>query len=67
MRTDEQLLTFEEVRQRLTVSESTLFRLMKDGALTPVRVSKRRITFRPADVERYLAERAQRTTGAETT
>lgn len=59
---DEQLLTFEEVRQRLTVSEATLKRMIKDRVLTPVRVSKRRIAFKPTDVAAYLAER----TGAET-
>lgn len=55
--TPEPLLTFEDVRKLLTVSESTLKRLIRDEELPVVRISARRIGFRPSDVTAYQEAR----------
>jgi excisionase family DNA binding protein len=48
------LLTLGEARVRLNVSESTLYRLRRHGAISDVRVGKRGIRIGPASVERYI-------------
>ncbi len=55
--TTENLISKAEAADRLGVSIRTLEGLMKDRALSFVRVAKRRIGFRPADVERFIEVR----------
>ena len=49
------LLTRREVGERLHVSESTLDRLARSGAITKIRVGKRAVRFDPLTVDAYLA------------
>lgn len=56
---DEPLLTVGEVAQVMRVSNMTVYRLIKSGQLSAVRVGKN-YRIRRRDVERYLTERAVR-------
>ena len=49
------LLTRKEAGERLHVSESTLDRLVRSGAIAKFRVSKRGVRIDPASVDAYLA------------
>ncbi len=53
-RTD-RLLTVDEMADLLHVSRPTLYRLIRIGALSPVRIG-RRFRFEPAEIRRYLDE-----------
>jgi excisionase family DNA binding protein len=55
----ESLVTRATVAHWLNVSQATVDREVRDGALVQVRV-RRMVRFRPEDVRRYLAESAQR-------
>ena len=55
----EPLLTVGEVAQVMRVSNMTVYRLIKSGQLSAVRVGKN-YRIRRRDVERYLTERAVR-------
>jgi excisionase family DNA binding protein len=54
---DEPLLTVGEVAQVMRVSNMTVYRLIKSGQLSAIRVGKN-YRIRRKDVERYLNERA---------
>jgi excisionase family DNA binding protein len=56
------LLTINQVAQLLGVSRPTVYELIRDGALVPIRV-RERARFDPRDIEAYLA--AQRESGPE--
>ncbi|MEI7837573.1 MAG: AlpA family phage regulatory protein [Planctomycetota bacterium] len=60
--TERELLTFKDTARRLTVSERTLWRILqtKKDFPRPVRISDRRIAFRPADVDAYCERRIGR-------
>jgi excisionase family DNA binding protein len=53
----EPLLTVGEVASLMQVSNMTVYRLIKSGQLTAIRVGKN-YRMRRSDVERYLTERA---------
>ncbi len=53
----EPLLTVSEVASLMQVSNMTVYRLIKSGQLTAIRVGKN-YRMRRTDVERYLTERA---------
>ena len=53
----EPLLTVGEVAQLMRVSNMTVYRLIKSGQLSAIRVGKN-YRIRRADVSRYLNERA---------
>jgi excisionase family DNA binding protein len=55
--TTETLITKREAAGRLGVSTRTLEGLMRDRAIRFVRIAKRRIGFRPSDVERFIESR----------
>jgi len=49
------MLKIEDVLKQLTLSKATFYRRMKSGeAPKPVRVSKRRVAWRQADIDQYL-------------
>ena len=56
----EPLLTVGEVAQLMRVSNMTVYRLIKSGQLSAIRVGKN-YRIRRADVGRYLNERAVHT------
>jgi excisionase family DNA binding protein len=56
-RFDDPLLTVGEVAQLMRVSNMTVYRLIKAGQLSALRVGKN-YRLRRRDVERYLSERA---------
>lgn len=56
------LLTRREVAELLHISESTLVRLNRSGAIPAMKVSKRAVRIDPADVDAYQA--SQRTAAA---
>ena len=60
----EPLLTVGEVANMMRVSNMTVYRLIKSGQLTAIRVGKN-YRLRRADVERYLSERAVFSQGSE--
>ena len=53
----EPLLTVGEVAQLMRVSNMTVYRLIKAGQLSAIRVGKN-YRIRRSDIERYLADRA---------
>jgi excisionase family DNA binding protein len=55
------LLTIQQVAERLNVSRWSAYRLVREGALRPVRLSPKRLRFTPEAVEEAvrLAERPQ--------
>ena len=53
----EPLLTVGEVAQLMRVSNMTVYRLIKSGQLSAIRVGKN-YRIRRSDIERYLTERA---------
>jgi len=53
------LYTVEDLQTRLRMSRSGIHRLVRSGALKPVRLD-RRLRFRPEDVERLLKRRQAR-------
>ncbi len=53
----ERLLTVSEVANAMRVSNMTVYRLIKAGQLSAIRVGKN-YRIRRRDVERYLSERA---------
>ena len=55
----EPLLTVGEVAQLMRVSNMTVYRLIKSGQLSAIRVGKN-YRIRAADIDRYLTERAVR-------
>lgn len=48
------LLTRKEVAERLHVSESTVIRLVRAGALVEARVGKRAVRYAPSAVEAHI-------------
>jgi excisionase family DNA binding protein len=48
------LLTINDVAYRLAISRDSVYRLVRTGALVPLRVGSR-LRFRVADVEDYVA------------
>ncbi len=58
----EPLLTVGEVAQLMRVSNMTVYRLIKSGQLSAVRVGKNYRIRRP-DVDRYLTDRAVQVEG----
>lgn len=53
----EPLLTVGEVAQLMRVSNMTVYRLIKSGQLSAIRVGKN-YRIRRSDIERYLSDRA---------
>ncbi|MEA2520813.1 MAG: hypothetical protein QOI81_459 [Actinomycetota bacterium] len=53
------LLTVSEVAQAMRVSNMTVYRLIKSGAIPAVRIGKN-YRIREVEVERYLAARSVR-------
>lgn len=56
--TTENLISKAEAADRLGISIRTLEGLMKARALAFVRIAKRRIGFRPSEIERFIESRA---------
>jgi excisionase family DNA binding protein len=56
---ENRLLTAAEVADTMRVSNMTVYRLIKSGQLPALRVGKS-YRLRPADVDRFLADRAVR-------
>lgn len=54
----ESLLTVQDVADRLKVSESTVRRLIDQGAIPIVRIG-RQIRIRPEDVEKYIKQQTE--------
>ena len=58
------LLTVSEVAERMRVSNMTVYRLIKSGQLSAIRVGKN-YRIRRSDVDRYLTDRAVHFEGPE--
>jgi excisionase family DNA binding protein len=58
----EPLLTVAEVATIMRVSNMTVYRLIKSGQLSAIRVGKN-YRIRRGDIDRYLTERAVRVEG----
>lgn len=58
-RPDHRVLSFKATCHALSISKSGLRRLVKAGELTPIQLSTRRIGFRAADVDAFVATRAE--------
>jgi excisionase family DNA binding protein len=50
------LLTFREVAHELKIGRSTLYRLIDEGRLTPIKIGTKSVRIPRGEVERYLAE-----------
>jgi excisionase family DNA binding protein len=59
----QQLLTIAQVADRLQLSRRTVYRLVRRGLLRVVHVTPRRVRFRPADLDAYVAAREARKRG----
>ena len=53
---DENLLTLDEVAKRLGISRVTLWRWVKDGKLSAVKLSQRTVYVRREELERFVRE-----------
>ncbi|MGD0662004.1 MAG: helix-turn-helix domain-containing protein [Syntrophorhabdales bacterium] len=53
---DIDLIPLAEVRERLRISKATLWRWIKDGKLTTVRLSERKIYVKRTEMERLIRE-----------
>jgi len=54
----DRLLTVTELSAWLRVSRSTIYRMLRKGELPrPLRLSRRRVGWREADIRRWLARR----------
>lgn len=51
---DEKLLTSNEVRKKLSISKTTLFRYVKDGKLVPVDLESRSYRFLKSEVNNLV-------------
>lgn len=51
------LLTRDEAAERLNVSESTLYRLRRAGAIKDVRMGRRCVRIDPVSVDRFIRAR----------
>jgi len=51
---DESLLTLEQASDRLGISKVTLWRWIKNGKLTAVRLSRRVVYVRKEELDRFL-------------
>jgi excisionase family DNA binding protein len=47
------LLTVSDVAHRLAISRDSVYRFVRSGALSPLRVGER-LRFRPEEIEEYL-------------
>lgn len=56
MPTTKPLLTAEQVAEVFAVHRNTVFKWVRDGKLTPVRMSRGVIRFSPEEVDRIVAE-----------
>lgn len=53
------LLRLPAVEERTALKKSTLYRLVRTGALAPpVQLSERAVAWREADIDRFIEERA---------
>jgi excisionase family DNA binding protein len=51
---DESLLTLQEAADKLGISKVTLWRWIKDGKLTAVKLSRRIVYVRKDEIDRFL-------------
>ena len=58
----ERLMTVSEVAELMRVSNMTVYRLIKSGQLSAIRVGKN-YRIRETDVQRYLSDRSVRVRG----
>ncbi len=54
--TDIDLIPLKEVRDRLRISKATLWRWIKDGKLSTVKLSERKIYVKRTELERLIEE-----------
>ncbi|HMN14127.1 MAG TPA: helix-turn-helix domain-containing protein [Bellilinea sp.] len=54
--TTDELLTIQQVAERLQVSETTVKKLYNSGVLPHKRISKRIVRFRASWIDAYLSE-----------
>lgn len=50
------LIPLAEVRERLRISKATLWRWIKDGKLTTVKLSERKIYVREEELNRFIRD-----------
>jgi len=53
---DTKLYTYDDVSEILGLSKSTIYRLVREGRLTPVKLTRRATRFLREDVEAYVAK-----------
>jgi excisionase family DNA binding protein len=53
---DIELIPLMEVRERLKISKATLWRWIKDGKLSTVKLSERKIYVKRNELERFIRE-----------
>jgi excisionase family DNA binding protein len=53
------LWTIDDVARRLAISRDSVYRLVRSGALSPLRVGER-LRFRPEEIEQYLERRREK-------
>ena len=58
--TDIDLIPLIEVRDRLKISKATLWRWIKDGKLSTVKLSERKIYVKKTELERFVAKGSKR-------
>jgi excisionase family DNA binding protein len=57
VRPDSSLLTRKEAAERLHVSESTVVRLVRDGAIAEARIGKRAVRISSASIDAHIRAR----------
>lgn len=59
-----ELLDVKQVQERLHISESTLFRLLKAKELKGFKVGGRKWMFEESDIEEYIKKQREKAAGA---
>ncbi len=54
------LLDAKEVQARLGISESTLFRMLRNKEIAGLRIGKRGLRFAEEDIEAYIRQQRQK-------
>jgi excisionase family DNA binding protein len=59
-----ELLTVDEVAERLRVTKHRIWRMVRNGEIPFTRISKRGTRFRAQDIEKWIEDRTEEVHGA---
>ena len=54
-----QLIRPAQVCEKLAISSTTLWRLVKENKLQPIKITQRNTAFKLSDIEKYIQQRME--------